>query len=292
MAKRHKIGNIRGSSVANQSASRVVHPGFSVWRSLDVLDGTFSFYNGSGSTISGNTVTGANGTSFELDHTKDTTATGYWTANSNAAGRYYKKLIGPRGQLKWSDQFTFELCIEKTSADSELADGIAVGIAESGVASSAGSARGESAWEHYGAKLYNRVAGGSPDGSLAYIQSGQDQNTAGNSAGKKLYCSWGPPVDGSDEDGNPTTRRGYLYLLNANDKLISATTISDYSVEFDGSGDVYLYVAPNFYSGSSSSSNLTATWKIWYRVGLQNGGFSPDWIPGGGDDSFGGLDLP
>ena len=135
MARRHNIGNIRGSSVANQSASRVVHPGFSVWRSLDVLDGTFSFYNGSGSTISANTVTGANGTSFELDHTKDSSSTGYWTGNSNAPGRYYKKLIGPNGQLKWSDQFTFELCIEKTSADSEKADGIAVGIAESGVAS-------------------------------------------------------------------------------------------------------------------------------------------------------------
>ena len=286
MARRHHIGSIRGSSTANQSASRIVHPDLGVWTSCDVNDGSWSKTT-AGASEASNDGTTTDGMGFTLDETKDTSSTGQWRANTNAATRYYREVIGPKGPLTWADQFQFEALIMKTSGDSGQEDGIAFGLAEEAVATSHGSSNGGTAFAHIGFGCHNRDS----TGVLSALIQGTAQTTAGNSSGAGCYGVYSIPIDNTDADGNPHVRRAFINLLDSNRRVLTATGMADYTEEFTSTEKVTMFLAPSFSGTSSETSNTgTCRFKVWYRITLLD--LNPDYIPGAAGQWFGGMSLP
>ena len=300
MPRRRKIGNIKKASLPN--ADRVSLPDDTHWRSVDVTDGTWSFADITGNVFQADTsVSAANGMSLKISKDKDASNEGQWAAANNSCDRYYRKLVGPRGQLKWTDQFTFECIIELGNTNEGRREGVIFGLAESRVSNSANTSGTNpngggitTEFEFYGAKLHHRQTGsGAGDGVYGAIQSGSGQSTFQNSAGVKIYCGWGPPQDTTDADDNPSVRRGYVYLMDQNDRQLTGTGIADFTHEFDnGDGDVYMFLAPSMYSTSSGWVNDPVyDVKVWYRLNVLNQGMAPQYIPNAGYSLYGGLDL-
>lgn len=297
MARRHHIGSIRGSSTANQSASRVVHPEFGCWVAMDTDDGSWTQANFSGNMTAHSS--GANGIAFTQDYTKDDNngngLGGQWKADRNPCDRFYKKLVGPAGVVKWTDKFGIEFLIIRHSNDGAYKDGVNVMVADANVKTSRGTAAGTNAgaaFAHWGVGAWNHVTNG---GITCLLQQGDTQsNHATNAAGRKAYASWGINSDENDADGLYQIRKGHLILFNDADANMTAQTASDATgtgVEADG-GDVYLCVAPSFYGTTSASANVTSTWKIFYRLSFYADALSPSWVQGGRGARFGGMALP
>ena len=301
MPRPRKIGNIRKASFPN--ADRVSLPEDTYWRSVDVKDGTWSFADITGNVTNGSTsVSAANGMSFSiLGASGDDANQGQWGAANNSCDRYYRKLIGPNGQLKWTDQFTFECIIELGTTNEGRREGVMFGLAESRVSNSANTSGSNpngggitTEFEFYGAKLHHRQTGsGAGDGVYGAIQSGQGQSTFQHSDGVKIYCGWGPPQDTTDADDFPIVRRGFVYLMDTNNRQLTGTGIADFTHEFDnGDGDVYMFLAPSNYSTSSSwGADPVYNVKVWYRLNVLHQGMVPTYIPNGGYSTFGGMDI-
>lgn len=299
MPRPRKIGNIRKACLP--SADRISLPEDTFWRSVDVKDGTWTFGDVTGNVNEGSTSTSTSGMSFSiLGADGDASNQGQWGAANNSCDRYSRKLIGPNGQLKWTDQFTFECIIELGTTNEGRREGVMFGLAESPVVNSAntsGTAPVSSTtteFEFYGAKLHHRQTGsGAGDGVYGAIQSGQGQSTFQHSDGVKLYCSWGPPQDTTDADGDPIVRRGIVYLMDTNDRQLTGTGVSDFTHEFEnGDGDVYMFLAPGMYSTSTGwAADPVYVVKVWYRINMLHQGMAPSYIPNGGYSTFGGMDL-
>ena len=294
MGRRHKIGSIRGSSIANSSASRVIHPEIGAWRCCDVNDGTWTYVAAGGSQAS-NEGTDANGMGFTFDASNDTATTGYWRGNANPASRYYKDVVGPDGPVLFSDSFTLECIMERTSGNSQDADGVAFGIAEQKVATSNGSAGGtggglnNDAFSHVGFGIYNR---NNNNGVHYRVQTGNDQSTGDQTNGVKIYGNYTMAADNTDGDDNQQIRVGNVVILDSSNHLLDSKTQGVYTEEFSGTEQVRLFLAPSFYTGRSHSGDTpVSTWRVWYRIIKFPKGLSPSYNANGGNSLFGGIDL-
>ena len=261
MPRPRKIGNIRKASLPN--ADRVSLPEDTYWRSVDVKDGTWSFADITGNVTNGSTsVSAANGMSFSiLGASGDDANQGQWGAANNSCDRYYRKLIGPNGQLKWTDQFTFECIIELGTTNEGRREGVMFGLAESRVSNSANTGGSNpnggnvtTEFEFYGAKLHHRQTG--------------------SGAGDGVYGA-------------------FVYLMDTNNRQLTGTGIADFTHEFDnGDGDVYMFLAPSNYSTSNNwGADPVYNVKVWYRLNVLHQGMVPTYIPNGGYSTFGGMDI-
>lgn len=243
-------------------------PGVNDWISINPLDVAqgWTFRQSSQANLVSLT-TSASGIRVQQDISKNANSETRWNHSTMRADRYYAKLRGPHGDLKWSDNFTMEILVslEAVGANSDAPDksGIWIGLSDAEVET------GESAVAFAGGCLYfNNYPSGAPSAGMLI---GGDSSTTSNASStfRKAYLVISPVIDGTDDDGNPQTRQVSIQMLDVNNKLIgnlnSGTQTFEYNADTQGDDPVYIFLAPNFV-GANGSSNTDTTFKAWYRI--------------------------
>ena len=243
-------------------------PGVNDWISINPNDAAqgWTFRQSSQANLVSLT-TSSSGLRVQQDISKNASSETRWNHSSMKADRYYAKLRGPHGDLKWSDNFTMEILVslESVGANSDAPDksGIWIGLSDAEVET------GETAVAFAGGCLYfNNYPSGAPSAGMMI---GGDSNTTSNAMSnfRKAYLVISPVIDGTDDDGNPQTRQVSIQMLDINDKLIgslnSGVQTFEYNADTQGDDPVYIFLAPNFV-GTNGSSNTDTTFKAWYRI--------------------------
>ena len=243
-------------------------PGVNDWISINPNDAAqgWTFRQSSQANLVSLT-TSSSGLRVQQDISKNASSETRWNHSSMKADRYYAKLRGPHGDLKWSDNFTMEILVslESVGANSDAPDksGIWIGLSDAEVET------GETAVAFAGGCLYfNNYPSGAPSAGMMI---GGDSNTTSNAMSnfRKAYLVISPVIDGTDDDGNPQTRQVSIQMLDINDKLIgslnSGVQTFEYNADTQGDDPVYIFLAPNFV-GTNGSNNTDTTFKAWYRI--------------------------
>jgi len=243
-------------------------PGVNDWISINPNDAAqgWTFRQSSQANLVSLT-TSSSGLRVQQDISKNASSETRWNHSSMKADRYYAKLRGPHGDLKWSDNFTMEILVslESVGANSDAPDksGIWIGLSDAEVET------GETAVAFAGGCLYfNNYPSGAPSAGMMI---GGDSNTTSNAMSnfRKAYLVISPVIDGTDDDGNPQTRQVSIQMLDINDKLIgslnSGVQSFEYNADTQGDDPVYIFLAPNFV-GTNGSNNTDTTFKAWYRI--------------------------
>ena len=271
-------GKIAHTTVGNNKRELI---GVNDWISINPLDAGqgWTFRQSSQANLVSLT-TSASGIRVQQDISKNASNETRWNHSQMKADRYYAKLRGPHGDLKWSDNFTMDILIslESINANSSAPskDGIWVGLSDAEVET------GETAVAFAGACLYFNNYQQNTSQPSAGCMIGGDTNTTSNASStfRKVYVTISPVIDGTDDDGNPQTRQVSMQMLDANDKLIgnlnSGTQTFEYNADTNGDAPVYIFLAPNFV-GSNGNDNTDTVFKAWYRVTMTE--LSPTYSP-------------
>lgn len=245
------------------------------WISIDVNDG-WTLYDPNSTIVSVSTSDA--GMRIVSDNASNSER---WSASAQGSGRWWKKLIGPFGPLTWQDKFTLEIIIELDTlhANTALVDrhGVVVGLADSDIESQTGAIN----W--VGMASFLRYVG--PAGLQGVIGGDTGTTNGQNASAIKQYAIISPPIDDSDVDNNPSTRRTMMFLLDSNDDLRLTVQSAEQTHEYTETDDVYLFVASSYGATIAGIDDPDATWKIWYRVNLAPDGLSPTYIPKSGTSS-------
>jgi len=228
-------------------------------------------------------TTSASGMRVQQDITKNANAESRWSASAMRADRYYAKLRGPNGDLTWDDNFTLEILVwlESVGANTSAPDksGIVIGLADKEVET------GESNVAWAGCVMYfnNYNANNNyPNEPSAGCVVGGDSATSSNAASNfhRAYVSISPVIDGTDDDGNPQTRRVSMQMMTKDNELVgnlnSGNQTFEYNADTQGDDPVYIFLAPTF-TGTNGSANTDTTFKAWYRITMTD--LSPTYSP-------------
>ena len=273
MSHRTRIpGPIRDITTGN---TRKPKEGEGKWISIDVNDPSAGWtkYDPDSTIVS--VVTDPTGLRIVQDNAENDER---WSASAQGSGRWYKLLIGPYGPLTWNDQFTIEFIIELNSynANTSVTDrsGVVLGIADSDVTDSQASVN----W----AGMAGFIKYNSPAGLQGVIGGDTGTTNAQNSSCVKLYGLISPPIEDSDADDNPSTRRTMMFLLDSNNDLRATAQSAEQTHEYTESDNVYLFLAPSYGGTTSGIDDPDGTWKVWYRVNLAPDGLNPVYYPNSG----------
>lgn len=269
MSNRTRICGPIGS-VTTGTSDRLKN-GENYWVSIDVKDASqgWTLFTNNGNIKA--VTTDANGMTVEQNAANQGVR---WNASTMTSDRYYKKLIGPYGEVTWADNFRIEFLCELVSvnANPSLADksGIQYGIADADVET------GLSAVNFAGGGMYYWTT--NPG---CYHYAGGDTVLGGNSATTcvKGYCALGMNADATDADGNTRIVRVSGYLLDSNDRIISHQAPGDQTFEYTGTDPVYLWMSPTFGSNVAGIADPSVTFKLWYRLTVSKDNLSPTYHP-------------
>jgi hypothetical protein len=257
------------------NTDRQVNPYVTPWRSVDVLDGSWTLSTQAGNIVSLTTSTA--GMEITQDISLDNSN---WNQNAHTADRYYRKLAGPDGDLTWGDIFTLEILVERTAQGDEDRAGIVLGLSDESVHT------GTSNIEWIGLQAYNR---NNNAGMIMRIGSGAGNAEVEDAAGVKAYAFFSPAIDDTDVDSDVQQRRANGLLLNTNGELLKSGGMPENAEEFDSSQNVYLFFSPHYRNTTSKTNNSVDTWKVWYRFTTNPSGLSPTYIPNAGNNPFAGF---
>ena len=277
MSRRTRVpGPITQDQTMGNSGERQ-NNGLSRWRSLDLMDGSWTKYDVNAHIKS--VSSSADGNRVSVYAAKSNMR---WTNDSQTAGRWHTKLIGPDGNaLTFSDFFSVEIIIELHAVhanNSNTADkhGVNVGIADSDVTDS----NADCHWAGVGTSI-NVMSSGTA-GFKMFTGGDTSYQTTGNNLTTKIYSHISPPIKHTNQTG-PSTRMVYTLFLDVSDNdLLNSNQAAVQTHEYTASDPVYLYFAPFHTTNNTNLPDMDATWKVWYRVNLSRDGLAPTFVPGGG----------
>ena len=262
-------------------------PGVNDWISINPNDAAqgWTFRQSSQANLVSLT-TSSSGLRVQQDITKNATSETRWSASAMRADRYYAKLRGPNGDLTWDDNFTLEILVwlesvgANTSAPSK--DGLVIGLADAEVET------GETGVAWAGCVFYfnnyNANNNYPNEPSAGCVVGGDTHSGTSNATSdfRRAYVSISPVIDGTDDDGNPQTRRVSMQMMNRLNQLVgnlnSNAQTFEYNADTQGDDPVYLFLAPTFTATNGNAvDNTDTTFKAWYRITMTD--LSPTYNP-------------
>ena len=281
---------IKTQTVGNTAENEVW--GDAPWKSLDVNDGTWTEANpGSHNTLVSAITTDADGMRIQMDystHSANNFNSGnkqLWDAATMNPKRYYKKLQGPNGDIRWDQAFNIEFLAFRQSNDANDGTagpsnnkwdgaGVVVGVADGDIIDTVSNLN----W--VGAGFYTYTSNGSV---MTEIGGDLGVTEISNTDAVKGLAQLGINLNNDDADNDTRIVRGVGYALNNENEVEAHNGLSQQTFEFEGDDPVYLFLAPAFMSTLSDvDTDTDAKWKIWYRLRISTENVSPVYIPGGG----------
>lgn len=259
--------------------------GINNWRSINPLDAGqgWTFFQGSQANLVSLT-TSTSGIRVQQDISKNATSETRWSHSAMRADRYYAKLRGPNGDLTWSDNFTLEILVwlESVGANtsSPSKDGVAIGLADAEIETGESQVAWAGCVFYY--NNYNANANYPNEPSAGCVVGGDSGSGQSNATSdfRRAYVSISPVIDGTDDDGNPQTRRVSMQMMNRLNQLVgnlnSSNQTFEYNADTQGDDPVYIFFAPTFV-GTNGNDNTDTVFKAWYRVTMTD--LSPTYSP-------------
>ena len=278
MSKRTRIPGPLARDQALGNSSERQSNGLSRWKSVDLADGTWTKYDPNSHIKSVSSSSSGNRVSVYAAKSNMR-----WTNQSQTAGRWYTKVIGPDGRaLTWNDFFSIEVIIQLDTlhANTGTADkhGCFVGLVDSDVTDTTSGCT----WAGMGTSVNNI----DNNGNVGFKIFAGGETIYGNSTNNsctKIYGHISPPVVDQVTGSEPSTRILYAMFLDASDnELLTSYIPSVQTFEYTASDPVYFFVAPFHTSNKTSLDDMDATWKVWYRVNVARDGLAPTFVQGGG----------
>lgn len=278
MSRRTRIPGplARDQSLGNSSERQ--NNGVSRWRSVDLADGSWTKYDPNAHIKSVSSSSSGNRVSVYAAKSNMR-----WTNDSQTAGRWYSKLIGPDGNaLTFNDFFSVEFIIDLNAVHANNAStadkhGAFFGIVDSDVTDTTSGCN----WAGAGTSI-NTMSSGTA-GFKIFAGGDTGYSNASNSNCTKVYAHISPPIVDQVTGNDPSTRMVYALFIDASDnELLNSHTATIQTHEYTAADPVYLYFAPFHTTNNTGLDDMDATWKVWYRVNLSRDGLAPTFIPGGG----------